>query len=93
MTNDRVWQLPERLEIATINQLLPVARQKIAQRCLAFDFSMVRHVDSSALAFILASRREAMKQHGTLTCRHLPDNLISLSRLYGVEPFIIDTTT
>lgn len=88
MPDPAVWTVPERLEIASIREVLAQARRAIAARQLTFDFTGVRHVDSSALAFILTCQREAGRQGVRLVCSHLPANLHSLARLYGVEAFL-----
>ncbi len=88
MSASTVWPVPEKLDISVIRDVLAQARQAIAARQLQFDFAAVRHVDSSALALILACQREAVRAGEQLDCVNLPDNLRSLARLYGVDVLI-----
>jgi len=53
-----------------------------------FDFSALRELDSTALAIILACRREAERLGKQLHCINLPENLKNLAALYGVENYI-----
>jgi phospholipid transport system transporter-binding protein len=48
------------------------------------DFSSVRHVDSTALAVILAAKR-AIKPGKSLELQHPPAQLDSLIAAYGVQ--------
>ena len=48
------------------------------------DFSQVKHVDSTALAVILAAKR-ALKSNKTLELQHPPAQLGSLIAAYGVQ--------
>lgn len=48
------------------------------------DFSAVRHVDSTALAVILAAKR-VLKSDKTLELQHPPAQLNSLIAAYGVQ--------
>jgi phospholipid transport system transporter-binding protein len=65
--------------------------QVIAEGAKAFalgdhviDFSAVRHVDSTALAVILAAKR-VLKSDKTLELQHPPAQLNSLIAAYGVQ--------
>ena len=48
------------------------------------DASALQVFDSSALAVLLACRREALAAGKTFSVRGLPDRLQQLARLYGV---------
>lgn len=52
------------------------------------DASGVTDVDSSAVALLLAWKREARRQGRTLAIVDLPDNIKSLATLYGVIEFL-----
>ena len=54
----------------------------------AFDLSDVRSCDSSAVAVVLAWRREAAAHGLTLQLTGLPPGLASLASVYGVAPLL-----
>jgi phospholipid transport system transporter-binding protein len=54
----------------------------------AFDLSAVRSCDSSAIAVILAWRREAQARNVALEITNLPAGLSSLATVYGVAPLL-----
>ena len=64
------------------------AAQENLPNCLAIDFSNVTDIDSSAVALLLHWRREAMRLGKSLRYVHLPQNLASLTQLYGVDEMI-----
>lgn len=49
-----------------------------------FDLGHVQEVDSAAVSVMLAWQRAAHQAGMTLTLQHLPANLKSLTKLYGV---------
>ncbi len=55
-----------------------------SQSVLEVDLSQVETVDSAAVSLLLAWLREAQRSKLTLSFSHVPDNLLSLARLYGV---------
>jgi phospholipid transport system transporter-binding protein len=60
---------------------------------LVFDFTDVTRVDSSALALLLAwLRRVKARGDSVVGLRAPPESLLSLARLYGVEPLLPLTT-
>ena len=65
------------------------AAQENLPNCLAIDFSNVTDIDSSAVALLLHWRREAMRLGKSLRYVHLPQNLASLTQLYGVDEMIL----
>ncbi|MCS6945513.1 MAG: STAS domain-containing protein [Sutterellaceae bacterium] len=60
----------------------------IARGDTVVDLSAVRSVDSSAVALLLAFYRAARAQGKTLALHGVPDALVSLARLYGVESLL-----
>lgn len=55
---------------------------------IVFDFSDITQVDSSALALLLAWIKRA-KAHGTtVEFRALPNALLALAKLYGVDTLL-----
>ncbi|MDR2925353.1 MAG: STAS domain-containing protein [Azoarcus sp.] len=55
---------------------------------LAFDFSAVARVDSSALALLLAWLRRAKAGGCAVELREMPPPLLALARLYGVDALL-----
>ena len=51
---------------------------------LEIDLSKIERVDSSAVSLMLAWLREAKRSNINLCFTHVPDNLASLAKLYGV---------
>jgi phospholipid transport system transporter-binding protein len=68
--------------------LLDVGVAAIARGDTHFDFSAVGNVDSAAVALVLAWQRAARAQGASLTLAGVPDGLLSLARLYGVESLL-----
>ncbi len=52
------------------------------------DASALRHFDSSALAVLLESRREALAQGKTFAVSHMHPRLRALATLYGVAELL-----
>ena len=57
-------------------------------RVLLIDACALAHFDSSALAVLLACRREAQALGRSLQFQGLPDKLCQLAALYGVLPLL-----
>ena len=76
------------LTLATATELLALGFAALAKGVSVFDFSAVKELDSAALAFILACRREAGRLGIQLQCLNLPENLKNLAALYGVENYL-----
>ncbi len=58
---------------------------------LVVDASALQVFDSSALALLLASRRETLAQGKGFSVRSLPARLQQLAALYGVSELILAT--
>lgn len=54
----------------------------------SIEFSQTIHVDSSAVACLLAWKRHAQQRGINLQFQHLPANLTNLVALYGVTDFL-----
>jgi phospholipid transport system transporter-binding protein len=54
----------------------------------AFTFSGTSHIDSSAVACMLAWKRHAQKRGVALEFQDLPVNLTHIIQLYGVTDFL-----
>lgn len=72
---------------ACLATLLPELRRTAGQSVCA-DASALQRFDSSALAVLLACRREALNQGKVLTVAGLPDRLHALAILYGVAELL-----
>jgi phospholipid transport system transporter-binding protein len=55
---------------------------------LNVDFSQLDKVDSSAVSLMLAWLREAQRNKIKLRFTNVPDNLMSLAKLYGVADLL-----
>jgi phospholipid transport system transporter-binding protein len=55
---------------------------------LEIDLSQIEKVDSSAVSLMLAWLREAERSKVGLCFTHVPDNLASLAKLYGVAELL-----
>jgi phospholipid transport system transporter-binding protein len=84
-----VYQLPAQLTHAqaarVAQQLGSLAR---TQPSLRVDASALQQFDSSALAVLLTSLREAAKQQNALAVSGLPDKALALARVYGVQDLL-----
>ena len=52
------------------------------------DASRLTHFDSSALAVLLACRREVLSEGKTFQIAHMPDKLRQLAIVYGVSELL-----
>lgn len=76
------------LNIETVPALFETGLQHLAGEDLQVDFSQVASVDSSAVSMLLGWARAAQRvQHG-LRVKGLPEDLLSLARLYGVAELL-----
>ena len=82
-----VLQLPAVLmhaQASSCRQQLTNAMAAMQDRVVVLDASALQQFDSSALAVMLACRREAQRLGRSLQVRGLPDRLRELATLYGV---------
>lgn len=84
----QVLILEEDLTLERARQLLGMGGEAIAQGVTEIDFTRVGKVDSSALSLMLAWRRRALAAGRRLEFRNLPDSLMSLAKLYGVDALL-----
>ncbi|MDP2760280.1 MAG: STAS domain-containing protein [Sideroxyarcus sp.] len=77
-----------RLTIATVPELFEAGLQHLASEDLLVDFSQVEAVDSAAVSMLLGWSRAAQRNQRTLRVTQLPDDLLSLARLYGVAELL-----
>lgn len=77
-------QVPSHLTIETVTPLFKNGLQAAGETPLVIDLAEVEMVDSAAVSLMLAWLREAQRSSVELCFTHVPENLLSLARLYGV---------
>jgi phospholipid transport system transporter-binding protein len=60
----------------------------VSDAVLKVDFSKLEKVDSSAVSLMLAWLRESQRKGVKLNFINVPDNLMSLAKLYGVADLL-----
>lgn len=76
------------LTIATVPALFEEGLQHLASEDLLVDMSGVEAVDSAAVSMLLGWTRAVQSGQRTLRVAGLPENLLSLARLYGVDELL-----
>lgn len=82
------FQVSGRLTIETVTGLLDAVAQPVGTAGLIVDLGKVEAVDSAAVSLLLSWLRRAQRSKVTLSFSNVPDNLLSLARLYGVEELL-----
>lgn len=77
-------QISGRLTIDTVTNLFKNGLQTNSKKQLVVDLAQVQTVDSAAVSLLLSWLREAQQKNVELRFAHIPENLLSLARLYGV---------
>lgn len=77
-----------RLTIATVPALFAAGLLHLTSKELLVDFSQVEAVDSAAVSMLLGWTRAAQRSQCDLRVTGLPDDLLSLARLYGVAELL-----
>lgn len=67
--------------------------QQNKERQITADASRLLHFDSSALAVLLACRREALLVGKTFVIAHMPEKLRQLAVVYGVSDLLLSPTS
>lgn len=70
--------------IDTVPDLLKEIRPLINAGVDTLDCAGIRNVDSAALGFLLACKREAFQQNKNFNIVNLPASLLGLASLYGI---------
>lgn len=81
-----------RLTIATVPALFETGLQHLTSEDLLVDLSQVEAVDSAAISMLLGWTRAAQRSQHNLRVAGLPDDLLSLARLYGVAELLPQQT-
>ena len=76
------------LDVHTVPVLFATGLKHLASEDLQVDFSRVETVDSAAVAMLLGWARAAQRDKRSLQLVGLPDDLLSLARLYGVDDLL-----
>jgi len=77
-----------RLTIVTVPALFETGVRHLADEDLVVDLSQVEAVDSAAVSMLLGWLRAAQRNKHELRVTGLPDDLLSLARLYGVAELL-----
>lgn len=72
----------------TVAALFDTALQPNGSATLVIDLAQVESVDSAAVSLLLSWMRRAQRNNMTLSFSNVPDNLMSLARLYGVADML-----
>lgn len=67
---------------------LIIALRQESKSQITVDASRLTRFDSSALAVLLACRREALSEKKTFVVSRMPDQLRQLARVYGVSDLL-----
>jgi phospholipid transport system transporter-binding protein len=80
------------LTIETVPSLFETGLQHLATGDVVVDMSQVEAVDSAAVSMLLGWLRAAQHNQRTLRVTALPEDLVSLARLYGVADLLPQQT-
>jgi phospholipid transport system transporter-binding protein len=76
------------LNMDTVPALFATGLEHLEQEDLLVDFSGVESVDSAAVSMLLGWERAAQRSERELSVTGLPEDLLSLARLYGVDKLL-----
>jgi phospholipid transport system transporter-binding protein len=76
------------LNMDTVPALYASGLQRLSGEDLLVDFSRVDSVDSAAVSMLLGWERAAQRAERELRVTGLPEDLLSLARLYGVDKLL-----
>lgn len=88
---DGVLALSGPLTMETVPALLPAGVKYLGGGDLLVDLSGVNLVDSAAVSLLLGWLRAAQRQQRQLHLTGMPEDLLSLARLYGVDRLLPTT--
>ncbi len=72
----------------TVRAFYDSGLQPAGQSALEVNLSKVETVDSAAVSLLLSWLREAQRNNLSLNFTGVPDNLLSLARVYGVADML-----
>ena len=76
------------LTVDTVGPLISFSAQAAEKTDVVIDLQQVEAVDSAAVSLMLAWLREAQRNNVNLSFEHVPENLISLARLFDVAELL-----
>jgi phospholipid transport system transporter-binding protein len=82
------WLLAGALTVDTASGVLESSRKAVLPATGIVDLTGLEHVDSAAVAVLLAWRRRATLEGVELSFNSLPANLAALAAVYGVEELV-----
>jgi phospholipid transport system transporter-binding protein len=77
-----------RLTMETVGALYHAALQPDGDGTLEVDLAQVEAADSAAVSLLLCWLRRAQHDGTALSFSNIPDNLLSLARLYGIAELL-----
>lgn len=77
-----------RMTIDVVASLTGMDSQAARNTDMVIDLQQVEAVDSAAVSLMLLWLREAQRNQVKLCFAHVPENLLSLARLYGVAELL-----
>lgn len=80
--------LSGRLTMSTVPALYETGLKHLATEDLLVDFAKVEAVDSAAVSMLLGWSRAAQRNNRSLRVANMPDDLLSLAHLYGVDQML-----
>ncbi len=86
--NGHRWDVSGDVEIDNANALLLASNALAIADDAVVDFAKVTEIDTGAISLMLEWRRRAIAEKKHLKFVNLPDNLNSLTQLYGVADLI-----
>ena len=82
------FQVSGPLTMDAVAALLDSSLRLDGQSAVVVDLGKVEAVDSAAVSLLLSWLRRAQRDHVSLCFSNVPDNLMSLARMYGVAELI-----
>ena len=82
------WRFEGELTMDTAAGALEAANVMPLPSAGIVDFDGLRHADSAALAVMIALKRRGIAEGRSIALEGVPQTLISLAVVYGVEPLL-----
>lgn len=86
--NNNSWNISGDVVIRTVPLLLDASKALSISANTTIDFAGVTDIDTATISLILEWKRRAKKENHSINFAHFPDNLNSLTQLYGVAELI-----
>ena len=81
-------QVSGNLTMANISELFKEGLRPRANSQMVVDFAQIEKMDSSAVSLMLVWLREAQRSKAMLRFVNVPENLLSLAKMYGVAELL-----